>query len=214
MTLYVPMQQNARMPGYSVWNGTRRRRIQIPIMGRLRTSSIMLPIHMLATTPQNRSGYLVRTCGPGDMPWICRAPSMSAMAAPAGIPSVNIGMKCVRAAALFAASGPATPSIAPCPKRLGSFASWRSIAYEANELRSGPVPGKIPRNPPSAVPRSTGFHDSFRSFRVGNRPVTLAMASAHCTGKPTFMMTSVNANRPTATATKLTASVNAGMPNV
>ena len=57
------------------------------------------------------------------MPWIISAPSMSAMAAPAGMPRVSIGMKCVSAAALLAASGPATPSMAPRPNRDGSRAS-------------------------------------------------------------------------------------------
>ena len=46
----------------------------------------------------------------------------------AGIPSVSIGMKWVKAAALFAASGPATPSIAPWPKRSGSPDSFFSSA--------------------------------------------------------------------------------------
>ena len=41
--------------------------------------SIRLPIHIEAITPQNSSGCLVITCGPGWMPWIISAPIISAI---------------------------------------------------------------------------------------------------------------------------------------
>ena len=85
-----------------------------------------LPIHMLATMPQNRSGRLVITAEPGSMPWMIMAPIISAMMAFDGKPSVSSGMNEVCAAALLADSGPATPSIAPLPKRLGSAAIFFS----------------------------------------------------------------------------------------
>ena len=66
--------------------------------------------------PQKRSGFLVITCGPGMMPWIVMAPTIRAMTAFGGMPSVRSGMKDVCAPALLAASGPATPSIAPAPE--------------------------------------------------------------------------------------------------
>ena len=47
------------------------------------------------------------------------APSISAMTGWAGRPRVRSGMNEVCAAALFADSGPATPSIAPCPNSFG-----------------------------------------------------------------------------------------------
>ena len=81
---------------------------------------------MLAIRPQKRSGFWVITVGPGAMPWMMSAPSISAMVPLAGIPSVSIGMNLHCASALFAASGPATPSIAPWPKRDGSFAIFFS----------------------------------------------------------------------------------------
>ena len=90
-------------------------------------TSIALPIHMDAIMPQNSSGFLVMTCGPGMMPWIVIAPTISAMTALGGMPSVSSGMKAVCAPALLADSGPATPSIAPLPKRDGSLASFFSI---------------------------------------------------------------------------------------
>jgi hypothetical protein len=60
------------------------------------------------------------------MPWMVRAPSISAITPLAGSPSVSIGINLHCASALLAASGPATPSIAPCPKREGSEASFFS----------------------------------------------------------------------------------------
>ena len=81
---------------------------------------------MQAMSPQKRSGFWVITCGPGAMPWIIIAPSISAITPLAGIPRVSIGMNLHWASALLAASGPATPSIAPLPKRDGSLASFFS----------------------------------------------------------------------------------------
>ena len=81
---------------------------------------------MLAIRPQNNSGRWSSTSGPGRMPWIIMAPIMTAMTALGGMPSVSMGMNAVCAPALFADSGPATPSTAPLPKRVGSLASLRS----------------------------------------------------------------------------------------
>jgi hypothetical protein len=83
---------------------------------------------MLATIPQNNAGRPVMTCGPGMMPWMVIAPTISAITAFGGMPSVSNGMNAVCAPALLAASGAATPSIAPFPKRDGSFASFFSSA--------------------------------------------------------------------------------------
>ena len=83
-------------------------------------------MNMLAMTPQNSSGLRVITEGPGWTPFMISAPRISAMVALPGMPSVSVGMKAVWAAALLAASGAATPSIAPWPKRDGSFASFFS----------------------------------------------------------------------------------------
>ncbi len=90
-------------------------------------SSMRLPIHIEAIMPQKRSGRFSMTCGPGTMPWMVMAPTMRAMTAFGGMPSVSSGMKEVCAPALLALSGPATPSIAPLPKRDGSLASFFSI---------------------------------------------------------------------------------------
>ena len=55
--------------------------------------------------PQNSSGCLVMTCGPGTMPWMVMAPTISAITAFGGMPSVSSGMNEVCAAALLALSG-------------------------------------------------------------------------------------------------------------
>ena len=60
------------------------------------------------------------------MPWIIIAPTISAITALGGMPSVSSGMNEVCAPALLALSGPATPSIAPLPNRDGSFAIFFS----------------------------------------------------------------------------------------
>jgi hypothetical protein len=55
------------------------------------------------------------------MPLIVIAPTISAITALGGMPSVSSGMNEVWAPALLALSGPATPWIAPLPKRDGSL---------------------------------------------------------------------------------------------
>src|SRR5919198_1520347 len=70
-----------------------------------------------------------------------KAPSKSAITTFGGMPSVISGMNAPAAAALLAASGPATPSMAPVPKRSGLRARRRSSAYERNVGISAPQAG-------------------------------------------------------------------------
>ena len=91
----------------------------MPISGRFNTSSIALPMYMLAMKPQNSSGYLLIKSGPGWMPWIISAPMKSAMIALVGMPSESKGINDPAVAELLAASGPATPSITPVPNFSG-----------------------------------------------------------------------------------------------
>ena len=77
--------------------------------GRLMTRSMRFPSHMLAMTPQKRLGFRVITSGPGTMPWMVIAPTISAITALGGIPSVRRGMNEVCAPALFADSGRPRP---------------------------------------------------------------------------------------------------------
>jgi hypothetical protein len=53
----------------------------MPIIGRFKMISMALPIHIEAIRPQNSSGLLVITCGPGWMLWMVMAPTISAITA-------------------------------------------------------------------------------------------------------------------------------------
>jgi len=55
--------------------GTRAMRVKSPIRGRLRMSSITLPMYMLTMTPQNMSGRWETSMGPGRIPCSIKAPS-------------------------------------------------------------------------------------------------------------------------------------------
>ena len=83
-------------------------------------------MNMLAITAQTSSALVVNMSGPGRRPNMISAPSMTAVVFEPGTPSANIGTIAPAEAALFADSGPATPSIAPLPKRDGSFATFFS----------------------------------------------------------------------------------------
>ena len=94
---------------------------QMPMSGRLRSTSMRFPTHIDTMRPQKSSGSSLITFGPGVMPWMMNAPIMRAMIGLPGRPSVSSGMKDVCAAALLADSGPATPSMAPRPNVSGCF---------------------------------------------------------------------------------------------
>ena len=85
-------------------------------------------MYMLPITPQKTSGCSVRRSGPGVTPWITRAPSSMAITTFDGMPRVKRGMKAPWAAALFADSGAATPSMTPVPNFSGSFETFFSTA--------------------------------------------------------------------------------------
>ena len=59
--------------------------------------------------------------GPGVTPWMSKAPSRIAVGGAKGMPKTKSGIKADWQAALLADSGPATPSIAPCPNSSGCF---------------------------------------------------------------------------------------------
>src|SRR4029453_8797739 len=88
---------------------------------------------------------------------------MIAAVAVVGSPRVSSGTSVPVADALLAASGPATPSIAPLPNSSECFESFFSIAYDRNVGISAPPAGIVPNGNPSAVPRSQGFHERFQS---------------------------------------------------
>ena len=89
---------------------------------------MMLPMYMLAMMPQKSPGFCFIMSGPGWTPWIMNAPSSSAITTFGGTPRVRSGMNAPPVAALLAASGAATPSMAPLPKRSGCVESRFSSA--------------------------------------------------------------------------------------
>ena len=72
------MTQKVMMTSTRYLYGTVSMRAQRPTSGRLRTSSMILPVTIEAMTPQNMSGCSVINSGPGRMPWIIIATKMSA----------------------------------------------------------------------------------------------------------------------------------------
>ena len=75
-----------------------------------------------------RSELLSKSPGPGWRLKIWKAASMIAAVADVGMPSVSSGTSVPLNDALLAASGPATPSIAPLPNSSGCLASRFSVA--------------------------------------------------------------------------------------
>ncbi|MNR44011.1 hypothetical protein D3C85_1626990 [compost metagenome] len=76
-----------------------------------------------AIRPHTSSGLVSNSSGPGTMLYCWNADSMMAAVAEVGMPSVSSGTSVPVTAALLAASGPATPSMAPLPNCLRVFSS-------------------------------------------------------------------------------------------
>src|SRR6185503_19850283 len=91
---------------------------------------------------------------------------MMAAVAEVGRPRVSRGTRLPVLEALFAASGPATPSMAPRPNSSGCLASFCSVAYERKVEISAPPAGIEPNGKPHAVPRRHAFHERAQSSRL------------------------------------------------
>src|SRR3954468_7310672 len=94
---------------------------------------------------------------------------MIAAVADVGMPSVKRGTSVPLKDALFAASGPATPSIAPSPHSR-SGARRFSAANERKVGTSAPPAGSAPNGNPIPAPRSHGFHERRQSLGESQRP--------------------------------------------
>ena len=68
-----------------------------------------------------------------------KAPSRTAVVPPPGMPSARVGMKLALAAALLAASGAATPSMAPCAHLVAVLGHLLldAVGHERREGRAG-----------------------------------------------------------------------------
>jgi len=131
------------------------------------------------------------------------------------MPRLIVGMKLVCVEALVAASGPAMPSMAPRPKRRGSFATFFSVAYEMNDAMVGPVPGRMPNAAPMAVPRTSAPRDCLMSPASGRMDFMLIFADVTLLSLPIrlmFFRKSATPNRPMASATICRPSDSSRMP--
>ena len=99
-----------------------------PISGRFSTKSMKFAIRSEAISPQTSCGLVANSSGPGCSPNCWKPASMIAAVAVVGRPSVKSGTRVPAADALFAASGPATPSMAPLPNSSGCFDIFFSVA--------------------------------------------------------------------------------------
>ena len=130
------------------------------------------------------------------------------------MPSASSGTRTPAAAALFAASGPATPSIAPCPNSSGCLVSRRSTLYERTVGISAPPAGSAPSGKPSADPRSHGFQDRDQSARPSHGRPAGTTVPVVCRSRLATQIASPKANSPTATTTTSTPSSSCGTPKV
>ena len=87
-----------------------------------------LAMNSEAMRPHTTSGEVTNSSGPGCRLYCWKPASMIAAVAVVGIPSVRSGTSVPAAEALLAASGPATPSMAPVPNSSGWGLSFFSVA--------------------------------------------------------------------------------------
>ena len=138
------------------------------------------------------------------MPWIIMPPIIIAITALDGMPSVSIGMNEVCAAALLAASGPATPSIAPLPKRSGvaRHLLLERVGRKGREHRAAAGQDAERRSPSAGAAQDGGHRWPCRSAQVGISPVTFAVTRSRRSGLVRLAMISAMPNRPMAIGTK------------
>ena len=217
LTAYAPSTAKVRMPAYRYGRGICSTFTHSPASGRFSTMSSTLPMYRLAISAQTRSPWFWKSWGPGWMPYDWKAVMMMAAVAVVGRPRVSSGTSTPAAAALLAASGPATPSIAPRPNCSLFFDSFFSLAYDRKVATSAPPAGMVPMGKPMKVPRSHGFHERRQSSRViqlRQPRVTGMTGMGPCRRRAATYSVSPTANRPTATSTTLTPSDSARIPIV
>ena len=78
-----------------------------------------LPMYMLAMTAQTKSGFWMKSIGPGWRPYIISPPRRTAIDGAVGSPKEKSGTNPAVEVALFDASVAASPSIAPRLNRSG-----------------------------------------------------------------------------------------------
>lgn len=114
----MPKKARTKMIGYKVFGGVFKIFNNKPISAIFKITKKMLPINILLTNVQIISGCFSNNRGPGCKPNITTAPNMTAVVPEPGTPIVSNGISEPTEAALFEASGAATPSMAPLPNFL------------------------------------------------------------------------------------------------
>ena len=164
-------------------------------------------------SPQTSSDSWLKSSGPGCRPYIWNAASMTAVVPEPGTPSASSGTRLPPALALLAASGPATPSMAPSPNSSGVFDTRRSTSYERKLATVAPAPGSTPVKKPMSVPRPQAGIDRRHSDGVSragpSRRVTPVGASSRVAA---CQNTSPTAKRPTVTSTTFRPPSRPGIP--
>ena len=122
-----------------------------------------------AIRPQQKSGSFSNRSGPGASPHIISPPSRTAPVPDPGIPSARSGANAPAAAALFAASEAAIPSIAPVP-RGSSLLNFFCTAYPIKEPVVAPAPGSTPMKVPMNPERRAGGRSLLKSCFVSMEP--------------------------------------------
>ena len=127
-------------------------------------------------------------------------------------PIVSSGIMEPPVAALLAASGPATPSMAPWPKRSGCRARRFSSAYEMKVGMMAPIPGRMPSRKPSTLPRAIGPAERFQSSRLGRSPRIRVWKTSCSTPAPMLSSTSLTPKSPMMIGTSPSPSASVTLP--
>ena len=130
------------------------------------------------------------------------------------MPRASIGTMLAPAAALFAASGAATPSIAPFPNSLGFLASRFSTPYARNVASAAPDPGSTPDVKPTMVPRIQGPSSAATPAAVSQSRLVGSRSAAPDGGAAISQSASPTANSPTAPSATSMPPYSSGRPKV
>src|SRR5262249_27016035 len=128
-TPYAPARQASTMTATTIFSGNRVIYERNPMSGSMVKMSMQLPMNMLVTMPQNISGCWTINVGPGVTPCRRNAPRINAITTLSGSPNVKSGMNPLHVAAFAAASGAATPPIAPAPNFWDGLDHCLATAY-------------------------------------------------------------------------------------
>ena len=136
----------------------------------------MLDRNREAIRPHVNSGSLVNKSGPGFSPHIISPPRSTAPVPLPGIPSASSGANAPAAAALFAASLAAIPSMAPVPSS-SSLLNFFWAAYPIKAPVVAPAPGSTPTKVPMIPDRMDGGRSLLKSCFVKRLPLMVSFIS-------------------------------------